>query len=242
MFSCLYLNTPVRVEDMMFRSAWFQYYDSPPTNRSMSIFTTVDPATDPTLSKTGDTDYSVVMTCGKDMYTGYIYVLDYFREKCSPGELAAAIFDHAQRYHPIMVGYEDVAFQRSIDYWLKELMRQSGVHFIIEPIARSGHDAKAKAIAGLQPIFASHSIFLRPHMKELEAELIKFPLGKNDDLPDALAMQINLWRVTRTAEKAATFKYVNPLDASLAFDEIKSRSRGLLAARVFDTMSTSNVF
>jgi len=199
MFGCLYMNTPVRREDMAFKPEWFEYYETNPTLSSLAVYTTVDPATDPKLSKLGNTDYSVVMTCGKDMTTGRIYVLDYFHQKCNPGELASAIFDHVVRFRPILVGYEDVAYQRSIDYWLKELMRQNSIYFVLERLQLSKQKgAKNTRIAGLQPLFASHAIYLRTYMKELVSELLKFPLGSHDDLADALSMQLTLWRMTKS--------------------------------------------
>ena len=39
-------------------------------------------------------------------------------------------------------------------------------------------------------------------MSELRNELLAFPFGKNDDLADALSMQLGLWSMTRTARDA----------------------------------------
>ena len=236
MFYCLYQNTPVRREDMAFKPEWFQYYDTTPRLSELAIYTTVDLATDPKLSKTGDVDYCVVMTCGKDMSTGSIYVLDYFHKRCNPGELCSAIFDHVVRYHPVLVGYEDVAFQKSIDYYLKELMRQESLYFVLEPLNLSKRkDAKNLRIAGLQPLFASHSIYLRTHMKELESELIKFPLARHDDIADALSMQTILWKATRTnrQRKLVVDGGVFSFDAALKELEHR-RGRGTLSGPTFD--------
>jgi len=225
MFNCLYMNTPVRDEDMMFKQSWFNYYEIEPCRNTLQVFTTVDPATDPALAKTGDTDYSVVMTTGKDLMTGNIFILDYFRERCNPGDLASAVLDHVIKYKPNVVGYEAVAFQKSLDYTLKELMRQEGVYFLIEQLTRSGKDAKLHAITGLQPIFAAGSIYLRGWMKALESELLKFPLGKHDDLPDALAMQQQLWAITRNPPG---YKKQDPRDDAMSLDGAVAslRSRG----------------
>ena len=226
MFNCLYMNQPIRKEDMAFKPEWFMYYDTNPRLSELAVFTTVDPATDPKLSKLSNTDYSVVMTCGKDMSTGRIYVLDYFREKCNPGQMSAAIFDHVVRYKPILVGYEDVAYQRSIDYWLKELMRQQSIYFVLERLGLSKvKDAKNTRIAGLQPLFASQSIFIRPHMKELVSELLKFPLGNHDDLADALSMQLTHWRATRNFSPYLMQQAEDPMSLETACDQIRARKK-----------------
>lgn len=226
MFGCLYMNTPIRSEDMAFKPQWFTYYDTPPVASKMAIYTTVDPATDPKLSKSGSTDYSVVMTCGKDLVTGHVYVLDYFHKQCNPGELAEAIFQHVARWKPIIVGYEDVAYQRSIEYWLKEMMRQENLFFILEPLNLSrGRNAKEHRISGLQPLFQSGTVLLKTHMKELVSELLKFPLGAHDDLADALSMQTVLWRATRSDREYKKLETYDPFSYDSMVEELKGRQK-----------------
>ena len=224
MFSCLYLNQPVRSEDMLFKPEWINYYETRPRTASLTFYTTVDPATDPGLAKTKDTDYSVVMTCAKDMVEGRIYVIDYFREKCNPGEMASAIFDHVVKYRPTVVGYEDIAYQKSLDYWLKELMRQQSIYFVLEPI-QYGRKSKDVRISALQPLFASGSILLRSHMKELVSELIKFPLDRHDDIIDALSMQLQLWATTKAKSEYNPEEDTDPMSFQAAVDHISGRSK-----------------
>ena len=75
------MNTPVHTADMIFDGEWIQYYDSEP--RDLLTYTTVDPGGDP-ADTVGEPDFSVVMTCGKDIHTGRVYLLDYWRAKSSP--------------------------------------------------------------------------------------------------------------------------------------------------------------
>ena len=49
-FSTLMLNRPVSIGDMLFRAEWFQEYETLPPRQSLSVFTTIDPATDPELA------------------------------------------------------------------------------------------------------------------------------------------------------------------------------------------------
>lgn len=224
MYSCLYMNQPVRREDMAFKSEWFKDYDSLPPTQSLAVYTTIDPATDPKLSKSGKTDYSVVMTCAKDLVTGFIYVLDYFRKRCNPGELVSAIFQHVSLYHPILVGYEDIAYQRSIDYYVKEEMIKRSSWFILEPLKLSKQkDAKQLRIAGLQPLFNAGVIRTKHWMQELKSELTMFPLGSYDDLPDALSMQLNLWKLTRIKNTYVHDDVNDPLSLEAAKKSIRDR-------------------
>lgn len=226
MFGCLYMNTPVRTEDMAFKSKWFEYYDVSPQLSQLAVYTTIDPATDPKLSATGKVDFSVVMTCGKDMITGFIYVLDYFHGQVNPGVLASEIFNQVRKWRPVLVGYEDVAYQKSIEYWLKEMMRQEGLYFILEPLKLSRQkDAKDKRIAGLIPLFAAGVIKFKTWMKSLESELLKFPLGSNDDLPDCLSMQLTLWHMTRSLETYRQLRDEDPMLLDTALKELELRKK-----------------
>lgn len=244
-FSTLMLNRPVAVGDMLFKQEWFREYEVLPPRTSLEVYTTVDPATDPQLStsRSDNIDYNVVMTTGKDLITGDIYVLEYFRERCSPGDLAAALFHHVRTYRPIIVGYEDVAYQRSLDYWLKELMRQQQQFFILQPIKRTGRKSKEVHIMGLHPIAAAGAINVRPHMRELITEFLSFPRGAHDDLIDCLAMQTQLWRRTQSAkERQRKLDLSSPFSLDAAIAELRARHTGRDGARkslIFDPMKSS---
>jgi predicted phage terminase large subunit-like protein len=245
-FSTLMLNRPVGIGDMLFRADWFPEYEELPPRQSFHVFTTIDPATDPELStsRADDLDYSVVMTCGKDMVTGDIYVIDYFRERCNPGDMAAAVFEHVLTYRPIVVGYEDVAYQKSLDYWLKELMRQRGQFFVLEPIKRGTRKSKETHILGLQPIAAAGVLHVRPWMTALITEFLSFPRGAHDDLIDALSMQTQLWRRTRAKREGQQGKVIaGAFDVEEAISSIRKRNRQCSESIIFDPFrSASTVF
>lgn len=245
MFNCLYLNQPVRADDMLFKGSWFQFYDVVPPPDHLAVYTTIDVATDPelSLSTSKDVDYNVVMTCAKDLFTGYIYILDYTRFRGSPGDLISAVFDHVVKWKPIKVGYENVGYQKSLDYWLKELMRQENKFFLLEQIPRRGKDAKKMSISALQPIFQAGAILMRTWMKDLQSELLSFPLGSHDDIADALSMHLYLWKGTRTKEQQR--RYLNhggdPLSLDSALAELERRRKGGLVGPVFDPMRTDSL-
>jgi len=226
-YSTLMLNRPVSVGDMLFRADWFHEYTELPPRQSLHVYTTIDPATDPELSSghSDRLDYSVVMTTGKDLLTGDIYVLDYFRARCNPGEMLDAIFDHVERWHPLVVGYEDVAYQRSIDYWVKERMRSSSMFFNLKPIQRGTKKSKPTHIMGLQPIAAAGAIHIREYMKELMTEFLSFPRGAHDDLIDCLSMQTQLWQRTRAAHPTRLPVVPGAFDLEGAIEQLRARHR-----------------
>jgi predicted phage terminase large subunit-like protein len=231
MYGALYMNTPTRKSDMFFKPEWFMYYDHMNT-MELDVYTTVDPATDPNLSDSPDEVCdNVVLTTGKDRKTGYIYVLEYFAKRCNPGELIAAIFDHVIKYRPLKVCYENVAYQKSLDYWIKEGMKEHAIWFILEPIKRGGKDAKTGAIMALQPLFQNRVLFVKPWMKELISQFLKFPRGKFVDIADALSMHLQLWKLTRSRYEREQEQYDenDPLNYEAAVRQFQyaRRAKGL---------------
>ena len=221
MFSCLYYNLPVRSEDMTFHPEWIRYFDTEP--KSLLCYTTVDPAGDPEDS-TGPSDFTAVVTCGKNIYTGLVYVLEVSRERCSPGRLLSLLFDHVKRWSPVIAGVESVQYQKSLLYWARERMRKENCYFLIEPI-RNNRMSKNARIRGLQPMLAAGSLLFRPHMTELVKELLSFPLGEYDDVIDALSMQLELWASTTSVEQEKGKVWArDPMSVDCAIDELKEKN------------------
>lgn len=217
MYSCLYQNKPIRSEDMIFKPEWIRYYETEPAQ--LDKYTTVDLANDPTNLQSSDPDYTVVLTAGKDPRTGRIFILEVTRERCDPGRQVELVFQHHQRWNPRTVGIPKVAYEQSLDYWLKEEMRRRGVFF---PVTLLGYGTRSKElrIQGLQPVFSSASVFVRTHQNDLVEELLKFPNGSHDDVIDALSMQLGLWDLTVGAPKEL-FLLPDPLDFRAAAEELR---------------------
>ena len=191
LFSCLYLNTPIRSDEMTFRPEWIRYYDvEPPT---LMTFTTVDLAGDPMDSK-GVVDENVVITCGKDMSEGRVYVLDYDAGRYSPSKVIDLIFSHVRKWHPVAVGIESVAYQRSLIHWIRQRQVNENLYFSIQALTNV-KQSKEIRIRGLQPLVQNGMLLFRRGMERVISQLLVFPLGRHDDIIDALSMQLQLWRV-----------------------------------------------
>ena len=184
-FSCQYQNSPVPKDSADFRAEWFQEYD--PTElkgKPLNKFIAIDPA----ISLSDAADFTAMVTVGVDE-NGFIYVIDIQRLKVTPSEMIDKIFELDRLYDPIYIGIEDVAFQKTIQYYLSEEMRKRGEYLNVKPVKPNLRTKEAR-IKGLQPLYANGRILHNKNiknMKNLEDELLRFPRGKNDDVIDALS-------------------------------------------------------
>lgn len=240
MFRCLYFNMPVRSADMLFDPDWFVRWTKCP--RQLVITTTVDPGGDPeTAQVKGEVDFCVVITTGKDVYTGNCYILDISRKKANPGVLIDMMIEHYKRWHPVVMGIETVAFQRSILYWLRERMMAEGININIEKLTNNKR-SKAMRIQGLIPVIQSGRLKFRQADQLLIQELVEFPLGAHDDMADCLAMQLELWRRTKIEKRTGKNVDVkDPLSFDWAVKSIREKkAREAAAIKGFDMLHKQN--
>lgn len=187
-FSLQYQNELTDPEDAVFKRDWILKYKDLPA--PVRYFTTIDPAlsTDPTA------DYSVIMTCAVDVDNN-LYVVDYFRDRVEPKDLIDKIFEKFLLYRPVKVGIEKIGFQRVLSFWLEDQQRERSVFLPWEELTTSDK-AKPDRILALQPRFAAKTVHIKPHMVDLEDELISFKYPESnqlhDDLIDALAYQLEI--------------------------------------------------
>jgi predicted phage terminase large subunit-like protein len=235
LFSCLYLNNPLRSADMVFRKEWFKEYADAP--RNLVTYTTVDPAGGGISGRSrkakADLDFNVVMTVGKDLYSGFVYVLDYDRFKGSPGDLINKIFEHQKLWGSLAVGIEAQQYQNSLDYFVKEQMPKRQQFFMIEML--KSIKAKESRIRALQPLFAAGLIWTRSHHIDLRSELEAFPLGAHDDCADALSMVLQLLEITQPVGTTQDSEPSDPmsLDFAIASFQGATKKDGLLEEMLF---------
>ena len=184
-FSTEYLNEPLSEEDMIFKPNWIQYYSPIEiTGKKLDKVMAVDPATG---KQTGD--YSAIVVVGKDKETGIYYVLDAFADKISDLKLIEKIIEKYQIYQPSKIVFETIAFQ---EIYKNQVMREAskrGIHLPIKPVKSSVQ--KEVRIQKLSPLIENGLIKLKENQKMLIDQLLEFPKGSHDDLPDALAFAIS---------------------------------------------------
>lgn len=184
-FSSQYMNDPVSRDDATFKSDWFKEYD--PTDmrgKPLNYFVAVDPA----ISLEQEADFSAIVTAAVDE-DGFIYLIDVERLKVKPSDLIDKIFEKWRTYGPILIGIEEVGFQKTLQYSMSERMQQTGQYLPIRPI-KPNNRTKDQRIRGLQPLYANGRILHSKHVRNIKAfedELIRFPRAKHDDTIDAFS-------------------------------------------------------
>jgi predicted phage terminase large subunit-like protein len=242
-FSALYLNDPMAATDMNFRPEWIAgcYYEEGKLDELMrqdpkrfKTYVTVDLANDPAMTK-GSPDYNAIVTTSKDMQTGEVYVRDYSREKCGPVQTMKLLWEHLDRFNPIEVGIESAGYQRTFIYNVGEEMTRRQQFFTVTPLSTNKSSKEAR-IMGLQPLVSDGKLRIRRLHAALVQELLAFPRGKNDDVIDALSMQLGMWGRSWRDRAVPAVKDANPHELSNVIAAIRRRQRDSNAGGVMDVL------
>ena len=153
-------------------------------------------ANDPSLGKNRKSDTSAIFGIAKDTSTGYMYVVIADIAKRKPDKIIEDAIEASRRLKreykkPLYkFGVETVQFQ----YYFAEIMRQKsaeiGEYLPIEEI--NSVQNKDARIQSLQPFVKNGYLKFSKRHKALLDQMLKYPMGKNDDAPDALQMAVAL--------------------------------------------------
>lgn len=206
-FSCLYMNNPrdEGMQDFNIKDIRFWQYSSDEESlvlhggkegeynevflNKLDITVTVDLA----LAESVDSDRNAIVVCGVTPL-GQAIVLYTWAERCSPLVVIDKILEVTKIFRPRAVGLEVAGYQRALKYHLLNEAARQGIYVPIRELKSLGKkDEKTLRIRGLQPLCATGRLYLLPTMHMLRNEMAEFPLGKHDDVLDALAMHQMLW-------------------------------------------------
>ena len=166
-----------------FKREYFKYYDIMPNLRELNVYTTVDLA----ISQKVNADYSAIVTVGVNS-AGHWFVLDVEYGRYDPSTTMDAIFSAVQKWRPLSVGIEMVAYQSALEHFLETEMPQRGIFFRITPL--KAEKKKELRIDAIQPRFKVGTVWFKSQavwLAEIESELLAYPHGARDDVIDALA-------------------------------------------------------
>lgn len=217
MFSCLYMNNPrnpdvqdFNVQDLRFwrwaaDEEHIVLYDKNGVATKvvelakLDITITVDVRYGEKL--TTDRDAIVAVGCTED---GDAIVLDAWAKRGNPLEVVSHLIHLIKRFQPRCIGVQKVGYEMSLKWFLQAACEREGVYANVVPV-RPGGPGKTH-IRGLQPVAATGHLYILPTQHVLRQELAEYPLGQYDDVGDALALQLQLWRGLLSPERMKRYR------------------------------------
>lgn len=181
MFANQYQNEIIPLEDQQFKDAWKKYYvDLPQTE--LYTFAFVDPA----ISEEKAADFTAIVVVSVDSQQNW-YLRHAARIKANPSSIIDEIFKVHQRFPCMVIGIEEVAYQKALTHFTWEEVKRRNVMLPIHAVKRGPDKTKFMRISSMVPRFEFGSMYLKRGYEDLELELAQFPRGAHDDLLDALA-------------------------------------------------------
>lgn len=188
-FSSQYMNEPLPQESAKFKVEWFkQILDDDLKHRELHYFTMVDPA----IGRKKSSDRTAIVTIAVDQYNNWS-VVNIIWDRMLPNQIIDHIFNNYEQYYPRKIGVELTAYQKSLQYALIDEMRRRNMYLPL--VELKAERSKVERIEGLIPRYANGTIFHLDQLTykaDLEDQLMRFPVGKHDDIIDALAYGLQI--------------------------------------------------
>ena len=141
-------------------------------------------------------DYNAVIIIGRAKATGVMYVLDAWSMKVPAHKALQVAEQKILEWQPKLFGVETIQMQYEFYRQLKENLMQHGIyHTRLKEFIPRGK--KEDRIQILEPLFETGYLRIKKTQRLLLEQLLTFPNGEHDDLPDALASCVDLAGKTR---------------------------------------------
>ena len=141
-------------------------------------------------------DYNAVVILGRDKLTGVMYVLDAWSAKVPAHKALAVAEQKIAEWQPRLFGVETIQMQYEFYRQLQENIMKHGL-YSTRLKACNPKAKKEDRIQILEPLFETGYLRLKRSQRLLLEQLLVFPQGEHDDLPDALASAVDLAGKTR---------------------------------------------
>jgi predicted phage terminase large subunit-like protein len=195
-----YMQNPIPADGGMFKGQWLQYH-SVTDWRGMNGYILCDPANSKKKNSGHDPDWSVFMVVGLAADNNY-YIADMVRDRLNPAERVDMLMKLHRKWNrafgkPPRVGVEQYGMMTDA-FFIKQRQGQDNYRFPI--VELGGTMKKEDRVRMLVTPFSDGRVYLPSSLpyqtvdgerldliKELIAEYDTFPLGRHDDIMDAIA-------------------------------------------------------
>ena len=188
-WSALYQQRPVPDEGLFFQKTYIKYMAALPAFSQANMYTALDFA----ISTKDANDYTALATGVQDS-SALLIVENVTHFKRDTFSIVEAIINEAERiqntypYYNYEVGFENGAIFQTLEPVLKRRMLERRIFFTyrtLQPLT----DKQARA-RPLQSLMEQERVYFLESISQLSeavSELLQFPVGRNDDMVDALA-------------------------------------------------------
>lgn len=197
-WQALYMQRPRAGTGADFKRGWLAHYQSVQPSTMFKIIL-VDPASGERSKSKGvvDGDFTSMWVIGLGSDENY-YVLDVVRDRLNLTERTETLFRLHRKWKPGQVRYERYGMQSDIAHIREEMNRRS-YRFVITEVG--GQTKKEERIRRLVPLFQNGRIWMPESLHYtqtdgkqrdlihdfIEDEYLAFPVGRHDDMLDALS-------------------------------------------------------
>lgn len=181
MFNREYQNDPTGLRGQLLKEEWIRYYEEAPDD--LKIYQGWDLA----ISQKETADYTVCTTIGVTDEED-VYVLDWYRGRVDFPTQVRMVQELAAKWDPIMIGVEDVAYQRALP---QEVLRRRRLPL---KAVRPDKD-KTRRIISEFVAFENGKVYLPNHHRHLNNfldEYLQFDRGEHDDMLDSLCIALQV--------------------------------------------------
>jgi predicted phage terminase large subunit-like protein len=184
-WSALYQQRPTPDDGTYFLREWLRptMLKQLPARATLEVYGASDFAvTD------GDGDYTVHVLIGVDP-EDKLWLLDIWREQCSPDVSVEAWCDLVIKWKPLGWASEKGVIDRSIGPFLRKRAQERKAWMTVTtfPTNTGNKEIRAQSIRGRMGLMGLHVPVDAPWYADFERELLAFPAGKHDDQVDAIA-------------------------------------------------------
>lgn len=191
-FGALYQQNPQANDAAIFKPSWWQYRKMGEAQYIRKII-----AVDCAFTATATSDYVAIVIIGEREDASYD-IIDVVNERLDVVQTMEAIYAQVQRHHPSAVLVEAAANGHAVIQMMRKRIPN------ILPIKPD--KSKIARASGAAPLVEAGSVFLPPQAHWLTFFLDQFstfPVGRNDDLVDAVSHGLN-WLRDRAPQRITT--------------------------------------
>lgn len=218
-----YLQRPTPEGGGEFQARWIQYYNNFSrkfTSKGMNVYILYDPANTKKNQERVDPDYTAMVVVGLAPDNNY-YLLDLVRDRFNPTERVNKLIELHMKWSKLCGKPPTVAVEQygmmTDKFYIEKEMDERNYRFRVVEV--KGQIKKEDRIRRLIPLFENNRVYLPRQIlydsidgtqyelveKLLKEELTVFPVGRHDDMIDALARILDPELEARFPKIAVTY-------------------------------------